>query len=59
MGKMADAQSITVATATTKQVGNEGKIFRFVVRHSVALGAIVGIIVMLYAYGFPHPVPHD
>ena len=42
MGKMVDAQSITIATAATNQVGNEGVIFRFVVWHSVALGAIVG-----------------
>jgi len=58
MGKMVDAQSITIATAATEQVGNEGIIFRFVVWHSVALGAIVGIIVMLYAYVFRWAVPH-
>jgi lactate permease len=58
MGKMVDAQSITIATAATEQVGNEGIIFRFVFWHSLALGAIVGIIVMLYAYVFPHAVPH-
>jgi len=58
MGKMVDAQSITIATAATEQVGNEGTIFRFVVWHSVALGAIVGIIVMLYAYVFSNAVPH-
>ncbi len=58
MGKMVDAQSITIATAATEQVGNEGVIFRFVVWHSVALGAIVGAIVTLYAYVFPHVVPH-
>ena len=50
MGKMVDAQSICVATAATNQVGNEGFIFRFVVWHSIALGAIVGLIVMFYAY---------
>jgi lactate permease len=50
MGKMVDAQSICVATAATNQVGNEGFIFRFVVWHSIALGAIVGVIVMIYAY---------
>ena len=50
MGKMVDAQSICVATAATNQVGNEGFIFRFVVWHSIALGAIVGMIVMFYAY---------
>jgi len=58
MGKMVDAQSITIATSATNQVGNEGVIFRFVFWHSIALGAIVGLIVMMYAYVFPHVVPH-
>jgi lactate permease len=58
MGKMVDAQSITIATAATEQVGNEGVIFRFVAWHSVALGAIVGVIVLLYAYVFQSFVPH-
>lgn len=58
MGKMVDAQSIVVATSATNQVGNEGLIFRFVFWHSVALAAIVGIIVLAYAYVFPHAVPH-
>ena len=58
MGKMVDAQSICVATAATNQVGNEGMIFRFVVWHSIALGTIVGLIVMFYAYVAPHLVPH-
>src|SRR5438270_798446 len=58
MGKMVDAQSICVATAATNQLGNEGQIFRFVVWHSIALGAIVGLIVLMYAYVFPHAVPH-
>jgi len=58
MGKMVDAQSITIATAATEQVGNEGIIFRFMVWHSIALAAIVGVIVMLYAYVYPTVVPH-
>jgi lactate permease len=58
MGKMVDAQSITIATAATEQVGNEGIIFRFVAWHSVALCSIVGIIVLLYAYVFRYAVPH-
>lgn len=57
MGKMVDAQSICVATAATNQVGNEGFIFRYVFWHSIALAAIVGVIVMLYAYGFPYLIP--
>jgi lactate permease len=58
MGKMVDAQSITIATAATEQVGNEGIIFRFVAWHSVALCSIVGVIVLLYAYVFRAAVPH-
>jgi lactate permease len=58
MGKMVDAQSITIATAATEQVGNEGIIFRYVAWHSVALCSIVGIIVLLYAYVFKWLVPH-
>jgi lactate permease len=58
MGKMIDAQSICIATAATDQVGNEGGIFRFVFWHSVALAAIVGVIVMLYAYVFPQFIPN-
>jgi lactate permease len=57
MGKMIDAQSICIATAATNQVGTEGRIFRFVFWHSVSLAAIVGVIVMLYAYVFPHAIP--
>jgi lactate permease len=58
MGKMVDAQSICVATAATNQVGNEGQIFRYVFWHSMALAAIVGVIVLAYAYLFPHLIPH-
>lgn len=58
MGKMVDAQSICIATAATNQVGNEGSIFRFLFWHSVALAAIVGVIVMMYAYVFPQYIPN-
>ena len=58
MGKMVDAQSICVATSATNQVGNEGTIFRHVFWHSIALGAIVGLIVLMYPYVFPGAVPH-
>jgi lactate permease len=57
MGKMIDAQSIVVSTAATDQHGQEGRILRFVFWHSVALAAIMGIIVMLQAYVFPWMVP--
>jgi lactate permease len=57
MGKMIDAQSIVVATASTGQVGQEGRILRFVFWHSVALVIIMGVIVTLQAYVFTWMVP--
>lgn len=53
MGKMIDAQSICVATAATDRVGTEADIFKFVLRHSVALAALMGLLVMLQAYVYP------
>ncbi len=53
MGKMIDAQSICVATAATERVGTEADIFKFVIRHSIILACIVGLIVMLQAYVWP------
>jgi lactate permease len=57
MGKMIDAQSIVVATASTGQHGAEGKILRFVFWHSVVLAALMGLIVMLQAYVFTWMIP--
>jgi lactate permease len=57
MGKMIDAQSIVVSTASTGQVGQEGRILRFVFWHSIALAAIMAVIVMLQAYVFPWMIP--
>jgi lactate permease len=59
MGKMIDAQSIVVATASTQQVGQEGRILRFVFWHSIALATIMGVIVLLQAYVFPWMVPSN
>jgi lactate permease len=57
MGKMIDAQSIVVATASTGQVGQEGRILRFVFWHSLALAIIMGTIIMLQAYVFTWMIP--
>ena len=57
MGKMIDAQSIVVSTASTGQTGQEGRILRFVFWHSVALATIMGVIVMLQAYVFRWMIP--
>jgi lactate permease len=59
MGKMVDAQSIVVAATATNQVNQEGIIFRFVFWHSIALTAMVAVIVFLYAYVFQNLVPHN
>ena len=47
-----------MAIVATNQVGNEGKILRAVMWHSIVLAAIVGVIVMLFAYVFQSAVPH-
>jgi lactate permease len=57
MGKMIDAQSIVVSSTATRQVGREAEIFRFVLKHSIALAALVGAIVTLYAFAIPWAVP--
>lgn len=53
MGKMIDAQSIVVASTATKWYGHEGDILRYVFFHSIALAALVGILVTLQAYVHP------
>jgi lactate permease len=50
MGKMIDAQSIVVASVATGQRGHEGDILRYVFFHSVALAALVGVVVMIQVY---------
>jgi lactate permease len=53
MGKMIDAQSIVVASTATNWYGHEGSILRYVFFHSIALAALVGILVYLQAYVAP------
>jgi lactate permease len=53
MGKMVDAQSIVVASTATNWYGHEGAILRYVFFHSIALAALVGILVYLQAYVYP------
>ena len=50
MGKMVDAQSIVVASTATNWYGHEGEILRYVFFHSLALAALVGVLVYLQAY---------
>ncbi len=53
MGKMIDAQSLVVASVATNQQGEEGTILRYVFWHSLALAAMVGIVIFLYAKVLP------
>jgi len=53
MGKMIAAPSIVVASTATETYGQEGTILRFVFLHSLALAALVGLFVLLMAYGAP------
>jgi lactate permease len=57
MGKMIAAQSLVIGCAVTGQEGKEGELFRAVLKHSVLLLLIVGLIVMMYAYVFPAAIP--
>ncbi|OIN99845.1 MAG: lactate permease [Desulfovibrionaceae bacterium CG1_02_65_16] len=49
-GKMISPQSISVATAASNMVGREGDIFRFTLKHSLAMLAFVCCLTMLQAY---------
>jgi lactate permease len=53
MGKMVDAQSIVVASTATNWYGHEGEILRYVFFHSIALAALVGLLVFLQAHVVP------
>ncbi|HEX7236147.1 MAG TPA: lactate permease LctP family transporter [Gammaproteobacteria bacterium] len=51
MGKMISLTSLAVAVAATGMArSEEGKLFRFTVKHSVFLAATLGVIASIYAY---------
>ena len=57
MGKMIGAQSVIVGCAACGIEGKEGDLFRAVMKHSVPLALLVGLIVLLYAYVFTGFIP--
>ena len=58
MGKMISVQSIAVAVAATGMTtADEGRLFRFTIKHSVGLMAVMGVLSMLFAYVFSGYVP--
>lgn len=56
-GKMISPQSISVATAATGLVGEEGTIFRFTLGHSIAMLVIVAAMTYLQAYALRWMLP--
>ena len=48
-GKMISPQSISVATAATSMVGQEGDLFRFALPHSIAMTACICVLTWLQA----------
>ena len=58
MGKMISPQSIAVAVAATGMTtADEGKLFRFTLRHSIFLASVIGLIALGYAYLAPQWIP--
>lgn len=51
MGKMISLQSIAVAVAATGMArSEEGRLFRFTVKHSIIMASTVGVLAAIYAY---------
>lgn len=58
VGKMISLQSIAVAVAATGMTtADESRLFRFTIKHSILLMAVMGAIALLYAYVVPGYVP--
>jgi L-lactate transport len=57
MGKMISPQSLAVACAATGMVGQEGGLFRFAIRHSLALLLAICVIVYLQAFYLAWMIP--
>jgi len=56
-GKMIFPQSIAVARAAVGLVGREADLFRFIVKHSLMLATLVGLITVVQAYLLPMVIP--
>src|SRR5262249_13842485 len=58
MGKMISVQSIAVAVAATGMSrADESRLFRFTIKHSILLMAVMGILSMMFAYIWHGAVP--
>ncbi len=57
VGKMISPQSIAVAAAAVGLAGKESELFRFTVKHSFIILAVVSLITMWQAYAAPWIIP--
>jgi lactate permease len=56
LGKMISLQTIAVAAAATQMsVPDQARLFRFTLKHSILLAAVVGCLAMLYTYVLRFP----
>jgi lactate permease len=56
-GKMISPQSISVATAATGMIGQEGNLFRFTLLHSLAMTMVICVLTYLQAYALKWMLP--
>jgi lactate permease len=52
-GKMISPQSIAVATAAARLPGQEGRLLRSTIGHSIAMALLLGLLTMVQAYLLP------
>jgi lactate permease len=57
MGKMISPQNLSVGAAGVNKVGSEGEIFARVIRYSLILTSLVGVVAMIEAYVVPFIIP--
>jgi L-lactate transport len=58
MGKMISLQSIAVAVAATgMKPTDEGRLFSVMIRHSLALVVLLGLLALVYTYWLPGLIP--
>jgi len=57
MGKMISPQNLSVGAAGVNKVGAEGAIFARVIKYSLILTTLVGIVAMIEAYVLPGIIP--
>lgn len=59
VGKMISPQSIAIGTAAVGLIGKEAKLFRFTVKHSLIMLALICCMTFAQAYWIKWIIPHD